>query len=211
MQRTGLVTGIAPVSETEMRRTLESWLGPTAQAADLPVPAMIDFDLKPGVDLSRARAAITAFAPSGQLTSHADNVRPLIHALDILQWVALALVVLLGTAAGAAVVLAARAALDSHRPTIEILHGIGATDVQVTRLFVRRVALDTLAGSAGGAIIAGAVIVAVAASAGWLSQVGGLTLGATDWAILASLPMVLTVAATVAARAAIMTALEREL
>ena len=34
--------------------------------------------------------------------------------------------------------------LDTHRATIEILHLMGATDVQVARLFQRRIALDAL-------------------------------------------------------------------
>ena len=50
-------------------------------------------------------------------------------------------------AAAAAVVLAARGALDTHRFTIEVMHGIGATDLQITHLFQRKIAVDALAGS----------------------------------------------------------------
>ena len=58
-------------------------------------------------------------------------------------------------ATAATVVLAARAALDTHRGTIEILHLMGATDVQVARLFQRRIALDALFGGLVGFILAG--------------------------------------------------------
>ncbi len=45
------------VPEAEMRRTLERWLGPAAQSADLPVPALINFDLEPERRLRRASAS----------------------------------------------------------------------------------------------------------------------------------------------------------
>ena len=50
----------------------------------------------------------------------------------------------------AAVVLAARAALDAHSSTIATLHLLGATDGQVSRLFERRVVRDGRMGIAAG-------------------------------------------------------------
>jgi len=44
-------------------------------------------------------------------------------------------VLLMIGATAATVVLAARASLDTHRSTIEVLHLMGSTDVQVARLF----------------------------------------------------------------------------
>ncbi len=123
----------------------------------------------------------------------------------------MALVLLLAGAASAAVILAARSAIDSHRATVDVLHGIGATDAQVTRLFQYRIALDTLIGSLAGAIAAGAVIASVAGSARWAGDLGGLDLGSADWLALVLLPFVLTAAATLAARAAILAALRESL
>ena len=45
------VTSVEAVPESEMRKTLERWLGPAAQSAELPVPALINFDLAPGAKL----------------------------------------------------------------------------------------------------------------------------------------------------------------
>ena len=64
-------------------------------------------------------------------------------------------------ATAATVVLAARAALDTHRGTIEILHLMGATDVQVARLFQRRIALDALFGGLIGFILAALVLIGI--------------------------------------------------
>ena len=45
------VTSVEAVPESEMRRTLERWLGPAASSADLPVPALVNFDAAPGADV----------------------------------------------------------------------------------------------------------------------------------------------------------------
>ena len=76
-------------------------------------------------------------------------------------------------ATAAAVVLATRGALDTHRFTIEVMHGIGATDRQIAALFQRRIAIDSLTGSLVGAALAGAVLL-VEVDAG--RGVGGLQL-----------------------------------
>jgi cell division transport system permease protein len=145
--------------------------------------------------------------PGVRLTSASAGAR-----LRALEWLALALVVMLGAASAAAVVLAARGALDTHRFTIEVMHGIGATDVQVTQLFQRKIALDALAGSLIGAV-AGAIVLALLAAgssfAGELS--GGASLLARDIVILALVPIMLTVLATLVARTAVLATLRQAL
>ena len=202
---------VEPVSEAEMRDDLRRWLGTAADSRDLPVPALITFDLRDGAGLAAARTALLQAAPGGTITSYGDSVAPLLGSLRLLQWVALAIVLLLGAAASAAVILAARGAIDSHRSTVDVLHGIGATDGQVTRLFQHRIAFDTLIGSLAGAAAAGLVVLLVAGGARWAADMGGLSLGASDIVLLAVLPILLTAIATIAARAAILSALRESL
>ena len=54
-------------------------------------------------------------------------------------------------ATGAVVLLAARAGLETHRETISVMHMLGSTDVQVARLFQRRIALDAAIGGRSAA------------------------------------------------------------
>ena len=109
-------------------------------------------------------------AAGAQIVAHSDNVRPLLGSLRLLQWVAFGLVLLLSIAASAAVVLAARGALDTHRFTIEVMHGIGATDLQVTHLFQRKILLDALVGSLAGAGAAALVLLLLASGAALAGQ-----------------------------------------
>jgi cell division transport system permease protein len=200
------------VPEGEMRKTLERWLGPAAQSPELPVPALINFDVRPGANLAAIGQRVAAIAPDAHIAAHRETVRPLLRSLRVLQWVAFGLVVLLSGAAAAAVVLAARGALDTHRFTIEVMHGIGATDLQVTHLFQRKIAIDALVGSIAGAVAAALVLLLLTTGASFAGELAnGATLGSTDLLLLFVLPFLLTALATWVARAAVLATLRQAL
>jgi cell division transport system permease protein len=206
------VSSVEAVPESDLRETLGRWLGPAAQSADLPVPALIDFNAAPGANLSALQQRARAVAPGARIVAHSDVVGPLLHSLRLLQWVAFGLVLLLSAAASAAVVLAARGALDTHRFTIEVMHGIGATDLQVTHLFQRKILIDALVGSLAGASAAAAVLLLLASGAALAGELaGGATLGPIELLVLALLPFALTVLATWVARTAVLRALRKAL
>jgi cell division transport system permease protein len=207
----GVVTAQA-VPEREMRETLERWLGPEGASADLPVPALVTIQAGAGFDARALERRVGSVAPGAKLMAHRDALDPLLSSLRALQWLALALVLLLAGACAAAVVLAARGALDTHRFTIEVMHGIGATDVQVTRLFQRKIAFDALAGSMAGAAAAALVLLVIAGGASFMGQLlGGAALSWTDLLVLATVPLALTVLATWVARTAVLAALRQAL
>ncbi len=202
-----------PVPEAEMRKTLEQWLGPAGVDAQLPVPAMITLDVADNADLRAIAARVEAAAPGARFIAHREKLEPVLRAIRVLKWLALALVALMAAAASAAVVLAARGALDTHRSTIEVMHGIGATDLQVTRLFQRKIALDALIGGTAGAIVA--VLVLLLVASGGIGALGDWTNGSLlrwlDLVILASLPLVAAILATLVARATVLRALRAQL
>jgi cell division transport system permease protein len=206
------VIGVDSVPERDMRETLRRWLGPAADSADLPVPALVSFDLRPGADSEQVEQRVRSIAPLAQVTPHRESVAPLLRSLRLLQWLALGLVALLSVAACAAVVLAARGALDTHRSTIEVMHGVGATDLQVTHLFQRKIAIDAFVGSVVGGAAAGVVLLLLASGAAFAGELtGGATLSATDLVFLLLLPLALTVVATWIARTAVLAALRQAL
>jgi len=206
------VSSVQAVPEIDMRQTLERWLGPAAESAELPVPALIDFDAADASRLASLQRRAQSIAPGASIVAHRDSVRPLLHSLHLLQWVAFGLVLLLSAAASAAVVLAARGALDTHRFTIEVMHGIGATDLQVTHMFQRKILIDALIGSLAGALAAAVVLLLLASGAALAGELtGGATLGPIDLLILALLPLALTLLATWVARTAVLRSLRKAL
>ena len=206
------VTAAEAVAEKDMRATLSRWLGPAADSADLPVPELVNFDVKPGADLRLIEQRVRAAAPEARIVAHRESVGPLLRSLTVLQWVAFGLVLLLSVAAAAAVVLAARGAVDTNRFTIEVMHGIGATDVQVTNLFQRRIAIDAFAGSIIGAGAAALVLLLLASGAAFAGELtGGAVLRGSDLLLLVWVPLVLTILATWVARSAVLAALRETL
>ncbi|MDQ3247480.1 MAG: hypothetical protein M3Q52_11465 [Pseudomonadota bacterium] len=204
------VRSAEPVPEAEMRATLERWLGPAADDPGLPVPALIHLDLAPGAAPAAIGAAVATAAPGARLTAEGATLQPLLRSMRVLQWLALSLVVLMAAATSAAVVLAARGALDTHRSTIEVMHGIGATDRQIASLFQRKIALDSLVGSVAGGVGAALVLLLVAGSASFAGELAARPpLGLRDLAILGLMPLAAVIVATLVARIAVLRALRQ--
>jgi cell division transport system permease protein len=215
LERRPGVAAVHRLSDEEMGKLLSPWLGSGGLEADVPVPAMIDVDLSPEAyaALDGLRAELIQAAPSARIDDNGQWLAPLGRLMTALQWLALALVLLMIGATAATVVLAARAALDTHRSTIEVLHLMGATDQQVARLFQRRIALDALFGGAVG-LAAGAVVMLLIGNR--VAALGSDLLGSASlpllaWALLIALPFCGVVLAMLVARGAILRALGRML
>jgi cell division transport system permease protein len=206
------ISRVAQVPPEDLRRTLERWLGPAGQEADLPLPAIIDVDLRPGSDPAAVGRSIERAVPGARFIAHRTSLEPLLKALRGLTLLAVGLVLLIALASAAAVVLAARGALDTHRGTIEVMHGIGATDEQVARLFVRQIAIDALLGGIAGAVAAGVIIALILGGAGTATMLAGTPpVGWNDVLWLVMLPIAIALLATQVGRGALMRALRERL
>ena len=215
VQRVRALPGVARVAEVDRARLaelLEPWLGEAGLDADLPMPAMIDVDLASGdaAGVERVRAAARATAP---IDRHAQWLSPVSAFLNTITWFAVALVVLMATATTIVVLLTARGGLDTHRDTIAVLHMLGSTDMQVARLFQRRIALDTLLGGLLGTAAALAMVWLLGQQAAGLGSelLGGVSLVPLDWLLLLVLPLVFALMALLAARVAVLGTLGKTL
>ena len=215
LARLGPVASAARVDEGRMRELLAPWLGQDGLDADLPVPTLIDVSLRStdprGMD--EVASTVKAIAPSARVDAHAQWLGPLQGLLATLRWLSVALVVLMATTMAAAVVLSARTALVTHRATIDIMHLMGANDVQVARLFQRRAALDALFGSVLGCVCGSLVIFGLG---GRMANVGAALLdtgglGWTGWLVIALLPVAAVLLSILTARMTVIRALARML
>lgn len=204
------------VPEEALAAQLEPWIGADVGADDLPIPALIDFELAPGTTPATLKAIAMrakAMAPSVRIDSHELYLGPVERLMRLLMWLAAGVMALMILTTGAVVTIAARSAHTTHRGTIDIMHLLGATDVQIARLFQRRMALDALF---GGALGLGAASVLL-----WLA---GRFIAATDaeltqmialpWRLAVLLPLIPifgTLLAMLTARITVRHALERAL
>jgi cell division transport system permease protein len=202
------VTRASEVDHAKLATLLRPWLGVDAADPDLPIPAMIDVDLSQAdaATVARVTQAVRRVAPSARVDRHESWMSPVRDFMGMVSWLAGGLVLLMAVATAAVVILAARAGLETHRGTIEVLHMLGSTDVQIARLFQRRIALDTLI---GGLLGTGLALIMVGAIGFQLARLGsdllgGLTLGTRDWLVLGGLPIAFALLATFAARQAVL-------
>jgi cell division transport system permease protein len=156
LRRLAVVKNAEAVPQAQLSALLEPWLGSDGIDADLPLPSLIDVELKrTGVDdIAVVRELVTMIAPAARVDQQALWLQPLANLLNSLIWLAAGLVALMTIATSAAVVLAARAALNTHRDTIDVLHLLGSSDNQIAGIFQRRIALDALFGGFAGLLLA---------------------------------------------------------
>ncbi|MEO1048034.1 MAG: cell division protein [Pseudomonadota bacterium] len=207
-----LVTSVRVVPEAELEALLEPWLGASATGEDVPIPALIDVELNSAAnaeEIARLQAALDRAVPDTKIDAQSSWLGPVYRAVEALQWLAMALIALVALATAGAVWLAARSAFGQHRETVEIIHLLGGTDDQITRVFQRTVALEASFGALLGLVL-GAIVV-------WLlgqqfaaldsGMIAGASLGWIDWAVIAAIPLAGVLLATLTARITISLAL----
>lgn len=212
LQAMTLVRSVRLVPPEELAALLEPWLGPAATSGDVPIPVLVDVELvrrASPADIAVLTAALERKVPGARVDAQSDWLRPVYSALSALQWLALGLIGLVALATAAAVWLASRNALASHRETVEIIHLLGGTDRQITRIFLgtvlREAAFGALVGTAAGL---GAVLLLgqqFAALDSGMTSGGGFA--SVDWLVIAAVPLAGVLLALMTARMTIALAL----
>ena len=137
------VKSLRVLTDRESRALLQPWLGDVSILQDVPLPRLIAIRLNPErkIDIAALDRALRAAVPGARLDAHGRWVRALSHMASTVFWLGLGILAAIIIAAVVLVVHAARAALESNRETIEVLHLVGARDSfiarQVQRLFLR--------------------------------------------------------------------------
>ena len=218
------VSAVRAVPQAELEALIAPWLGSPGDEIDaVPVPALVDARLTGAVTPERLAAitrALSGPAPAARVDAQASWLGPVFAAMDSLQWLAVALVGLLAGATVATVLLAARTALGDHREMIGIVHMLGGTDGQISRIFRRAVGRDAAVGAIVGTVLALGVIHLLARRFAGLGVEGGLVAGGlvgagalrwVDWGVLALVPLGAVLLAMATAQASVRSALRRML
>ncbi len=219
-----LIEEVRVLPSEEIEELIAPWLGQTAEMQnnseadslldDIPLPALIDLKLiRPAgkKELEQLRAAIKPLAEGARVEPSSGLIAPVISLVQSLQWIAFGLVALLAMATAAAVIISARAALNTHKETIGVIHLLGGTDRQISRLFQRRIALDALLGGLLGLICGTAIILLLGMQLSALGSglVQSLGLSWYSWLIIGAVPILGMTLAMVTARMTVMGALRK--
>ncbi|BEU99333.1 cell division protein FtsX [Novosphingobium olei] len=206
------------VAQARLEDLMEPWLGtrPGDDVEALPIPALIDLRLDGTATperLAALRARIKPVAPAARVDAQSAWLTPVFRAIGALQWLAGGLIALLALATVAAVLLASRNALGSHRATIEIVHMLGGTDRQIARVFQRGMAVDAAVGGLAGFLFGTAAMLALGRAFAPLGSglASGAMLGWIDWLALGIIPLAGIALAVVTARLTVLAALREML
>lgn len=204
------------IPQEELDALLEPWLGGSGTAETVPVPALIDVRLDGKADdaaIAQLRGAVAEVAPDARVDAQSSWLQPVFNALASLQYLALALVMLLAVTSAAAVFLAARSALGNNRETIAIVHLLGGTDGQIAQLFQRAVLFDSVL---GGIVGLGLGLVAVLGlgyqfAALDSGMIASARLDWLDWILIAAIPIFGVMLAVATARFTVLSAVRKML
>jgi len=209
------VTRARALTQEQLVGLLAPWLGNTDLLKELPLPALIDVTVKPEAmpDLDALSAQLGKAVPGASLDDHRVWLSRLIGISRAIEWLAIAIVVLIGGVTSATVVYATRTGMAVHQPVIEVLHLIGATDDYVARQFADRAFVLGLKGGLAGLLM---IIPVVAALRYSTSRIEGgflpdLSLPFLGWLAVLLLPAAAALLAMLTARLTVHASLSRML
>lgn len=202
------VASVRAVPQAEVERLLEPWLGAEVSGDLLPLPRMIDLTLKPQADAASLAKRVRAAAPAARLDVQARWLAPLAGLIGSLGWLAGAIILAVAVATAAVVALGTRSGLGVHRPTIDLLHVMGAEDGEIARVFQHRFLLH---GLIGGAIGVGCAVAAMVALASGVAELGLGSPPVAAWLLLALVPVAAGLLAALVARVSVGRALREQL
>jgi len=203
------------LGDDKLMALLEPWLGKGAFGADLPLPKLIDVELKKGatLDMAALDLRLKAIAPSAVIDDHGVWLGHLVDLIQTVKALALAVLMFIAFATTGTVIFATRTGLAIHHEAIEVLHLIGAQDSYIARQFASRALMLGLRGGVIGLLLAvptlwGIGYLARSLQSGFLPE---FSLGLGHLVILACLPVVVALIAMISARLTVMKTLAKML
>jgi cell division transport system permease protein len=211
LRETAGVRSAIPIPDDEIARLLEPWLGQGDVPLTLPIPQLIDVRLEAGtkLDLDALGTLLANAVPGARLDDHQYWTERLSDFGRSVQITSAFIVALVALAGAGTVVFATRAGLAIHREVIELMHLVGSRDSYIAGQFQAHAMSLSLRGGVVGLALGAAtlgVLRGIAAPIeGSLLPTVNITAGA--WAVLAALPLLAGLIATITARVTVVRAL----
>ena len=144
------------VSNAEIKKLLQPWLGDTAGSEVLPLPQIIDvkIDRESNLTAEKLTNLLIKIVPGIKVDDHSIWLNNLVDTLQSAEFIALGVVLLITLATIGTVVFTTRTGMGIHRQTIEVLHFVGAQDEFIARQFAARAFIVGLQGGSGGILLA---------------------------------------------------------
>ncbi len=203
------------IPQPQILGLLEPWIGKDLAAQDLPLPRLVDVDLRPGSnpDMAMITDRLQRAAPGAIIDDHRIWLRRLLDLIHSAQALAGAILAFIALATVGTVVFTTRTGLAIHMDVIEVLHFIGAQDDYIADQFAARAMFLGLKGGGLGLGLGVPTLMSLDHFAGKMaeSMLPHLTLGFWQWVVLALLPLGVAAIAAASAKVTVLRALARML
>ncbi len=182
-----------PLSDKQLTKLIQPWLGDGISIQNLPIPRIIDVKIKKGASLDYMDLAykLAQATPMASVDNHKLWLNKLIRFADGLKLLALSVLVLVVMITSGAIFYTTQTSLGLHKYTIQILHLMGAKDTYVAQQFAKRSAVLALQGGFFGLLVGLPTIFGIASLAQQIE--GGIIsearLSFFDWGAILSLPI----------------------
>jgi len=201
------------LSDEETAALLEPWLGAEGLSTALPLPTLLDLEIDNGAEVNAetVRARLADIVPGAVVDDHRSWLEPALALARSIEWLAAAIVLLIGIVATGAVTFATRTGLYIHRDVIELMHLMGARDSYIARQFQFHALAIGLWGGFLGLLLAGLTLLGlmILPGHGELTASAVPALPAERWLLLAALPVASGIIALLTARFTVLRALAR--
>jgi cell division transport system permease protein len=163
------------MSDTDIRKLVEPWLGTNLLNDAIPLPALIAVAVRPDTDaptMGHITISLRNIAPNIRVDTHQEWLQHLLRFTGAMRLGAVILSLVIGITTITAVAGAVRSRMAIHRADVELLHIMGASDGYITRQFQRHALILAFKGGLAGAL-AGALTMVMT---GWLSGEMGVAI-----------------------------------
>ena len=205
------IAGAEVIGEGRIMALLEPWLGSIGGSGDLPLPRLIDVELKAGAEVDTAALSkrLRQAVPGATVDDHGVWLDKLVRLLRAVEILASLVLLLIGSATVGTVVFTTRTGLAIHQEAIEVLHLIGAQDSYVAKQFATRALILGLRGGIIGLVLAVPTLMGIGALAARMEAglLPDFTLTPAHWAAMVCLPLAVALIAMLTARLTVMKSL----
>jgi cell division transport system permease protein len=198
------------LSDAEIEKLVEPWIGNSGVVAGIPLPRLIDASIAPGqaIDTASLTAALKTAAPHAVLDDHRRWIARLEGLADTVRYAAYGILLLIAGATAAVVTLATRAGLDAHQEMVALLHQMGARAGFIARSIERHYFTSALAAPIAGAGLAALLFQGLAGlefdGVEAVPVLPPLSLALTELPWLAAVPVVISIIAWATARISVL-------
>ena len=203
------------LDESRLMRLLEPWVGPNVERGDLPLPRLIDVELKQSTDLTASDLGdrLSARVKGVTIDDHRVWLDRLVRMIETFEALALVVLLFIVMATVGTVVFTTRTGLAIHREAIEVLHLIGAHDDYIARQFAQRALGLGIKGGLLGLALALPTLWMLAHLAAGLDErlLPDMGFGPWHWALLLALPLSVAMIAMTTAKMTVLRNLGRML